>query len=214
MNQLRCTLLTDGPSDQILLDPLVWLLRKRGVTAPIQREWADLRALPKPPRGLEKRIPAAVDLYPCDLLFVHRDAEREPRESRVSEIQQALETLSSFPTPVACVVPVRMQEAWLLFDEAAIRAAAGNPNGRMLLHLPSWKEVESLPDPKETLNELLKRASGLTGRRLRQLNLPGCARRVAQFIDDFSPLERLSAFAALGEELAALISEQGWASDN
>ena len=30
------------------------------------------------PRGLSERIRAAVELYPCDLLFIHRDAEGEP----------------------------------------------------------------------------------------------------------------------------------------
>ncbi len=57
------------------------------------------------------------------------------------------------------IVPVRMQEPWLLFDEQAIRWAAGNPGGKTALALPRLTQLESLPDPKETLYGLLVTAS-------------------------------------------------------
>src|SRR5262249_34801620 len=99
-------------------------------------------------RTLSDRIQKSIELYPCDLLFVHRDAEKELPERRRNEIRQAIELVSKETSflPIVCVVPVRMQEAWLLFDEPALRRAAGNPNGRMILQLPHLGELEGLPD--------------------------------------------------------------------
>ena len=119
MKELTYTLLADGSSDQALMPILTWLLRAQGLKRAIQPEWADLRYLPRPPRRLPARIDRALELYPCDLLFVHRDAEATSPAVRSVEILSAIETIIqqqvSVP-PYVCVVPVRMQEAWLLFD--------------------------------------------------------------------------------------------------
>lgn len=137
--ELRYTLITDGSSDAALMPILNWLLRKNGVSQAIQGEWADLREARMTHKvTLPIKIREAVRLYPCHLLFVHRDAERETREKRLTEINDAVaKAMASIEVPpVVCVIPVRMQEAWLLFDEPAIRYAAGNRNGRMPLDLP------------------------------------------------------------------------------
>lgn len=94
MNSLRYTLVSDGSSDRALLPILTWLLRNNGVHLPVQSTWADLRLLPKQPKNLPDRIRWAIDLYPCDLLFIHRDAERQPTQFRRIEIQQALDGFS------------------------------------------------------------------------------------------------------------------------
>ena len=41
-------------------------------------------------RDTEWKLAAALDLYPCDLLFVHRDAENQPPELRRREIASNL----------------------------------------------------------------------------------------------------------------------------
>lgn len=212
MTELRYTLLSDGRSDRALIPLLTWLLREHGVGRAIQPEWADLWRLPVKPRGLEERIVRSVELYPCDLLFVHRDAEREPHSFRVTEIQDAIEAArqaNEVPS-VVCVVPVRMQEAWLLFDQAAIRRAAGNPNGRQVLQLPELNRLESVPDPKNELYKLLRKASGLKGRRLAHLVASSRAIQVSSFITNFAPLRSLPAFSSLEDELRRVIREQGW----
>lgn len=211
MRELRYTLVTNGSSDVALIPILTWLLTTNGVAWAIQAEWADLRWFRRS-RKLADRITLSLDLYPCDLLFVHRDAEREPREKRVHEINKAIERIAtSCPVPPAvCVVPVRMQEAWLLFDEAAIRHAAGNRSARQPLHLPPIKQLEGVPDPKSELYGYLKQASGLSGRRLKRFPVRQRARRVAEFINDFSPLRALSAFAALEEDIQQIIEQRNW----
>jgi hypothetical protein len=211
MRELRYTLVSDGSSDRALMPLLTWLLRQHlDDDCPIQPAWADLTRLPRRPKGLEERVRAALDLFPCDLLFVHRDAEREPLERRLEEIKAACAALGD-AVAVVGVVPVRMQEAWLLLDGVAVRRAAGNPNGRDPLEIPPLKRLDKLPDPKEILYALLRDASGLTGRRLKRFSAQASALRVAEFIDDFTPLRGLTAFAVLEEELIQVIGQRGWA---
>lgn len=78
MSDLRYTLLCDGGSDRTLLPILEWLLREHHVSYALQPVWADLGRLPRPPKSLSDRISDTIALYPCDLLFVHRDAEKAP----------------------------------------------------------------------------------------------------------------------------------------
>jgi hypothetical protein len=211
MTELRYTLVTDGSSDIALIPILTWLLRKNGVAYAIQSTWADLSRIPhRKRRRLEDKIYRGLELYPCDLLFVHRDAEREPRENRVNEITAAIQRVVISVPPNICVVPVRMQETWLLFDEPAINHAAGNSSNRQSLDLPPINRLEDLPNPKAQLHDRLRLASNLRGRRLRNFPVSQRARRVTQFVKDFSPLRRLSAFAALESELQQIIEQQGW----
>lgn len=212
MNELRYTLLTDGTSDDALKPLLNWILREQGLASAIESDWADLRRVNPRPGTFPDRIRRALDLYPCDLLFVHRDAERERPEHRRAEIEEALKVVSgTMPIPpYVCVIPVRMMESWLLFDEPTIRRAAGNPKGKVKLALPRKNEIEKVPDPKTTLYEILRTASELNGRRLRNFSTLGSARRVADLLDDFSPLRGLSAFDALEEEIQGLVEANGW----
>jgi hypothetical protein len=187
---------------------LRWLLLQ-GSARNFSGQWAELRSLRPPPRLLSEKIRMALALYPCDLLFVHRDAEGESRDLRVAEIRDHLQAAGSRQTTL-CVVPVRMQEAWLLFDEAAIRSAADNPRGRIPLALPPLKRLEEIPDPKSVLWDLLANASGLRPGRLRRFDPAPRIHRLADLIEDFSPLRRLSAFQALEEDLRRLLEERSW----
>src|SRR5579863_5402046 len=120
---MQFTLVTDGSSDRALIPVLEWLLRWLGVTEDLVGQWAELRHLRRPPVGLMNRVRKALELYPCDLLFVHRDAEAQAPQLRSAEINAAVEEIwraGVAPIPHVCVVPVRMQEAWLLIDESAI----------------------------------------------------------------------------------------------
>ena len=206
MQGLRFTLVADGSSDKALLPILVWLLRKHFGKIPIQAEFADLRRLQNPPSKLFDRIAKSIELYPCDLLFVHRDAERESIAKRVREIRESLEKCAIDALPVVCVVPVRMQEAWLLIDEFALRKAAGNPRGRRPLNIPDPNKLEDLPDPKQILHELLHQASSLSGRRLKRFirDVGSHVHRVAEHIDDFSLLCELTAFQQVEHQVVDL----------
>lgn len=213
MKELSFTLLSDGSSDRALLPVLSWLLIQSLTDTEIQSQWADLRGVPNPPRRLPDRIKKTLDLYSCDLLFVHRDAENVPLEQRVREIHQALDQvrneLNAIP-PVVCVVPVRMQEAWLLFDEMAIRTAVRNPHGRNRLVLPPLKDLERMRDPKTRLYDLLREATNLPTNRLKRFRPSEIAFRVGEFVQDFSPLRQLHAFRILERDVQQIIEERGW----
>ncbi len=209
MAVIECALLSEGSSDKVLIPILEWLMRKHTPQTPSSVEWVDLLRCPRKPSTMIEKITAALDLYRCHVLFVHRDSDGPDPENRYGEIRDAIASLphgSRLP-PYVCVVPIRMTEAWLLTDEAAIRNAAGNPNGTVPLTLPSLQRVETIPDPKEKLNDLLRIASQLHGRRLKRFKDDLCVQRVAGCMNDFQKLRTLSAFQRLESDLIATIRQ-------
>jgi len=102
------------------------------------------------------------------------------------------------------VVPVRMLEAWLLLDEKAIRQAAGNPNGRQPLNLPSPSRLEERPDPKHDLHEALRTACALRGRRWKKFDLGRAVCRITDYQQDFALLRQLPAFCQLEDAVARM----------
>jgi hypothetical protein len=208
MDELRYTLVSDGTSDRRLLPIINWCLQQCSRRA-IASTRADFSMLGAPPRSLAERVRMALELYPADLLLVHRDAETASRQQRLGEIEAAC---APFPRqPLVPVIPIRMHEAWLLFDAAAIRSAAGNPRGRMDLGLPPKSSLERVADPKAVLYDTLIRATGLSGRHLRRFNVRTAAYRVSELITDYAPLRGLTAFDALEADLAAAVRAHGLA---
>lgn len=175
----------------MLLEVIDWAVRRREIRIE-QRTWADLRFVSPKPEALDDRVRHALDLYPCDILYIHRDAEKAPAEIRHREIEQAMTARGRH----VAIVPVRMTEAWFLHDSTAIRMASGNPRGRVALDLPTPSRVETLSDPKSTLFEALLTATEMSGRRRehRKRELPRMRARVAQLIDDFAPLIGVPSF--------------------
>lgn len=209
MEPFRYTLLGDGSSDRCLLPILGWVLRQipeltgRGLVP----QTADLRGFEPAPRDLPSRIRQAFRQQPCEILFIHRDAESATLATRVTEIREAA-FQAEIPAYVP-VVPVRMTEAWLLIEEEAIRRAADNPNGRTALSLPPLSRLERERDPKDLLWSSLRLASEKRGRRLEQFerDLPRRMHRVAALIQDFTPLRQLPAFVQVESLTAQVIRD-------
>lgn len=213
MSDLRFTLSSDGSSDRALIPILAWLLKELGVDRALQPAWADLRRLRRPPRAFVERIEQSLALYPCDLLFIHRDAERGTLPQRRDEILMAMEQVANRVKnvpPFVCVIPVRMQEAWLLSDEVAIRMAAGNRAGREHLQLPRTDQLENHPNPKDLLHNLLRQASGLPRRRRRKMKVREAVYRLAGLTGSFAPLRGLPAFQSLEAELEPVLRRNGY----
>jgi hypothetical protein len=193
MKRVTATLVTDGSSDRVLA-PLIELLFSAHTELAYQVNCAE--GLPPPSVGLRARIESALELFPCDFLFVHRDAEGMDASKRQQEIETNWPT-SEQTTVLICVIPVRMTEAWLIANQEPIRAAVGNPRGTEPLGLPAIKDIESDPDPKETLFSALKTASGLNASRKRRFNPHPYRHRVSELTDDLEPLRKLSSFKHL-----------------
>jgi hypothetical protein len=134
-----------------------------------------------------------------------------PLEDRLGEIVNASNMANSAGgiPPVVGVVPVRMMEAWLLFDVKAIRLAAGNPNGTVALNMPRMYDIESLPNPKVTLHTLLREATEWGSHRKNRFDTGTAAQRIPEYIDDFSPLRCLPAFKSLENSIIETI-QQHW----
>ena len=202
MMNLRYTLLSDGGSDRALMPIIEWSVSNHNLVSSLQPQWADLGILRRPPTMLQARIAEAVRLYPCDILFIHRDSEKDAFDVREQEIQRALLPATRHASYIAVpIVPVRMTEAWLMFSEPAIRRAAGNPSGSQPLSLPKLRDVERHPSPKALLFEQLKIASGRAGRRLADFDVERARTNLAQHIEDFRPLRRLSSYLRFEEHL-------------
>lgn len=212
MKVLRHTLVSDGTTDANLIPIIDWSLKQVGGADLSTGVSAEFRRLSNPPSGLAERLVKAIELYPCDVLFVHRDAEKQPAEFRVAEIRAAVAALPpQIQRPAVAIVPVRMLEAWLCFNERAIRNAAGNPNGTAPLGLPQLNRIESRPDPKEDLRKALLAACELSGRRLKKFNTAAAFWRIVDHIEDFSPLRELPAFQAFEKSIRDL-KRNNWAS--
>lgn len=202
MRTIRYTLVTDGSSDAALMPIIEWLFAQHrpeiGLIGELARDMGSVGLT------LTARIPQAIRLFPCDILFVHRDAEGEPLQKRIDEIEFAA-SLSH----VRCVpiVPIRMTEAWLLSDEAAIRSAAENRAGRSPLNLPPKKNWETVNDPKRVLFEALTTASGKSGRALGKFSPARQRALVAQRTTDFSALRGLLSFDVFEEKLLEVLRE-------
>lgn len=196
---LGWALLADGPTDRVLLDVGSWLLRQRADGT----EFAEPGFRVRGGTDLSTAMRSVVDELRPDILLVHRDAERVDAARRRSEIP-------SSPGRVVRVVPVRMTEAWLLFDERAIRAASGNPNGGSALSLPSLPDLELRSNPKRDLADALLAAADPRTRRKRNTFLRDSAERVlqtARCIEDFSPLRALSAFRVFESDLHSAVAD-------
>jgi hypothetical protein len=186
---------------------LRWLLREHIHECAIQAEWADPNRFPLRTNKLEERVGLAIEYFPCDILFVHRDAENEGYDFRLKEIETARTQITNQSLRCVPVIPVRMMEAWLFVDELAIRKASGNPNGTIPLDLPA--DPESIADPKTLLHKTLEKASELTARRLKKFRPHERTHLIPDNISDFTPLRRLSAFTNLESELSNAIAALG-----
>jgi hypothetical protein len=159
----RGIFLADGPSDLPLSEHLQQLCADLG--ADVTLTAIDPALLGRTARRVDARLAFLLKQQAAfDIAFVHRDAEGESAARRREEVSSGA-AAAGVACPVVPVVPVRMTEAWLLLDEAAIRRVAARPTGRVPLDLPSLREVETIANPKQRLADALLAASETTGRR-------------------------------------------------
>ena len=200
-SSIQFTLCSEGPSDRVLLRHIEWALEN--LTAlPFSGEWADPSVFQNPSKDVMSRVSQAVAYYPCNLLFVHRDADGQGYEGRKNEVVDSLRR-AGVGIPAVAVIPVRMTESWLLCDESALRKAAGRPRGAVKLPIPTIKSLERHANPKQTFEDCLCTASEKTGRKLDvfRRDLPSLKYRVAELIEDFSQLESVPAFKSFMTDL-------------
>ena len=208
MKELRYTLIADGSSDKLLMEIIKWLLDDLYPKQPINGQYADFSYLPNPPKAGDfvGKVKFAKSYFPFDLLFVHRDAEKssfEIIEQRKHEIKKFL--ADDDIEKIVCIIPIRMMETLLLFDVEAIKKAAGNRNFKEPILLPDLKHLENETQAKQKLHDILKQASGLKGRQLKKFNADRAVHLLAENIEDFSTLRKLSAFTVFENDLRTVM---------
>jgi hypothetical protein len=137
MKELKYTLIADGSSDKTLLSIIKWSLDDLYPKIPNEGSFADFRNIPNPPKSIKDKVKIALEYYPFDVLFIHRDAENtniRTINQRVAEITKELQ--NDLLGKIICVIPIKMMETWLLFDKKAIKRAAGNRNYKGNIILP------------------------------------------------------------------------------
>lgn len=200
----KYVLVSDGSSDRALIN-----LINNCLEAQFDIRFEGVRAelgiiLRKKTNSLAEKISTAIEWYEPDFVVIHRDAENQSVAKRVQEIEQAIGELNNQKLDFAKIIPIKMTEAWLLIDELAIRKASGNPNGKMPLQLPTLDKLETIPDPKDYLQKLIKQASGLSGRRLRDLNVSQSIQLIPEYITNFDALDVLNSYQHFKEEVKKL----------
>lgn len=199
MSVVHSVLIADGTSDRMLIPILQRLLAELAPdTAFSDVTFADVRG-----GSLTERVSQALVKYPCSLLFVHRDAERQDPEIRYLEIDSCLPMLQADQVIVA-IVPVKMTEAWLITDEIAVRKSVGNRSGTTDLGLPELKRIEQC-EAKSVLDAALTKAVDLDKRRRGRFRPEEYRTRVAELLTSLDPLRSLPSFRRLEEQLVKVL---------
>lgn len=159
-------------------------------------------------RRLEDKIRLGLKYHHgVNLLFVHRDADRAGAAARFAEIGAGISAADYHGRWVG-VVPVRMMEAWLLADEAAIRRVAGRPRGTEPLDLPPPHELEDVSDPKQMLKDVLLQAGAPRGARRRKRfasDFDAFRKQLAENLPVGGALERLAAWVRFRDDVTAAV---------
>lgn len=205
MTQLRVVLYSEGSSDRVLLPIIEWIGGQMTPPVAVEAARADLGRIPRLPATTAAKWRLAVEIQPCEILCVHRDANGAGTDARLAELA-TITAEANLVQPVVPIIPVHETEAWLLLDEPAIRAAAGNPHGRIPLAIPPMFRIESIADPKAMLTDALLNASELSGRRRRDFRASAAAARIPSYLTSFHHLRSLSAFRRFEDELTSVLS--------
>jgi Domain of unknown function (DUF4276) len=202
--------LAEGSSDVPLADLVTQLFAERQVRVRLSQP--DFTRLTKVDKDVRSKVSAGLLLADTDVdvIVVHRDADNAGHGARENEIARAVADLSS-NARVVPVVPVRMTEAWLLLDEAAIRRVAGRPTGRTKLPLPKPHEVESIADPKRVLQQCLLAAADCTGRRRERADkrFNDHRRNLLARLDPDGPVSKLASWRRLVDAVAEAAEQLG-----
>ncbi len=149
----------------------------------------------------ERLLEASRRAYGYHLLVIHADADYpEPDRALRERIQPGLEAIgeaakSDTRLNDRCValIPVQMTEAWMLADPQALIQVIGATRTAEEMGIPTRAvQVESLPNPKQTLQQSIQQAISDRPRRRRRIQLSEIHEPLARQIS----LERLQGVPA------------------
>lgn len=203
MRYLGLALFAEGPTDHRFLRPVLSRLTEniclRECPEPV--EMGEVLELHSPGPTAEHIFTAAHDaLGAWDILFIHADGAGNPGHTRARQINPAQARIAAELAGAGesvAVVPVRETEAWVLCDPDALWRAIGTPLSTEDLALT--RRVESIADPKSTLQQVGKRIAGRRGAR-RTLGSEYFLQRLGEYVD-LERLRTVPAFRQLDADL-------------
>lgn len=198
MRSLELALYCEGPTDQLFLSIIIQRSSRKILEQYKQGSIniSRVETIKINKTGLRRDecvFQAASKAAKYHVLIVHADADHPTREKALLErfqpgyrlVQQAEEKICKNLLPI---IPVRMTEAWMLADHEAMQDVLETALRVQELGLPSKaRQVESDPDPKHTLRQIMQRACAERSRRHRAVDLRSLYAPLARRIN----LERL-----------------------
>jgi hypothetical protein len=145
------------------------------------------------------------------ILLVHHDGDSNYADVLAKKIDPLVAAVArTLPgRPCVPVVPVRMTEAWVLADQAAVRFALGASPSTRMIDLPASPRVaERVAKPKLTLSQAIERvASATRSRRKKSVAelLPVIAQRAS-----LDRLREAPSFARFERDVAEALSRLGY----
>lgn len=147
------------------------------------------------------------------VLFIHTDGASDPDSARRERVEPAAQRiadeLARQQERTVAVVPVRETEAWSLVDGDALRGAFGTVLDDSRLGVPLRpREVERIPDPKQTLRQAFIRVIGT--RRLKKKKAEAFLDVIGERVQ-LGRLREVPAFQRLEQDLrTALLLDLGY----
>jgi hypothetical protein len=157
-------------------------------------------------------LQASREVRGCHVLLIHNDADsrtferarRERFEPGFALVQQCSEEVCRNLVPV---IPIRMTEAWMLVDVDALCGVLGTNLSPQMLELPSRAAlVESVTDPKNTLNEVMRKVNAGRSQRRQHISLNTRYELLARRID-LNRLIHVPSYKSFVDDLTSTLAE-------
>lgn len=214
MRELNAFLAAEGPTDHCFLPTvieraLIEIVRDHHIAvAQVQSLWVTVKEGMSKHQAVCRAAQQAAS--GMSLLFYHYDGSANPDREAAKywdPLRKIWPDQGPARRPLVRVVPVREMESWALADQEALRVVARRGwDGADVFEMHKLPNVESLTDPKRTLNELLS-----TGRGRRRSNrrpedvLP----RIAELLS-LTALRRLPSFRMWTTECLTALRDSGF----
>ncbi len=221
MPALVTALYAEGHSDERFLPVLIQrtaeqILSQHGLSIVDVFEPAIVGHSVKLPTRQECILAVAQHSVGYHLLVVHADADHPSRELAYSDRFLPGLNLVQAPGSNACqrlvpIIPVQSTEAWMLADGEALVQVIGTDLSAAALGLPvRAHQVESDPDPKRSLNEVVRRALADRPRRRRRFTLRSIHEPLARQVR-LSVLDQVPSYQQFAADLRQALVELNFA---
>jgi hypothetical protein len=175
MRELVVGLYFEGSTDKIFLPPVI----RRSTLEVLAKHpkadgWNDINIIPiKPQKNgsqAQKVLAAATEARGCHLLIVHADADGPTAiQARTNQFDPGLKLVKQAKGNICQdllpIIPIQEIEAWLLADKEALLRELGMAKNLGELGIPPVRQIESIAQPKERLENIIRIANRSRPRR-------------------------------------------------